>query len=126
MAVIGARIIAAGNAVVGSGRSLCVLTGLSNEWLVASAAQCVLWQKQCDRLLDHMLCNYCNDAKDEAFTRGQGLDWIPDNCCQCRHVRRIFEQTVTYREWQEPLMYADDEPHTMWAWNPLSHPKHCF
>ena len=52
------------------------------------------------------------------------LDWIPDNCCQCRPVRRIFEQTVTYREWQEPLMYADDEPHTTWAWNPLSKNKH--
>ena len=87
-------------------------------------AQRVLWQKRCDRLLDHMLCSYCNDAKDEAFARGQGLDWIPDNCCQCRHVRRIFEQTVTYREWQEPLMYADDEPHTMWAWNPWSKNSH--
>ena len=70
--------------------------------------------------------NYCNDAKDDAFARGQGLDWIPDNCNECSTVRRIFEQTVTYREWQEPLMYADDEPHTMWAWNPLSHHKHCF
>ena len=58
-------------------------------------AQRVLWQKRCDRLLDHLLCNYCNDAKDEAFARGQGLEWIPDNCCQCRSVLRIFEQTVT-------------------------------
>ena len=87
-------------------------------------AQSVLWQKRCDRLLDHLLCNYCNDAKDDAFARGQGLDWIPDNCSECRGVRRIFEQTVTYREWQEPLMYADDEPHTMWAWNPLSKNSH--
>ena len=89
-------------------------------------AQRVLWQKRCDRLLDQLLCNYCNDTKDDAFAQGRGLDWIPDNCCQCRSVRRIFEQTVTYQEWQEPLMYADDEPHTMWAWNPLSHHKHCF
>ena len=81
-------------------------------------AQRVLWQKRCDRLLDHLLCNYCNDPKDEAFARGQGLEWIPDNCCQCRSVLRIFEQTVIYWEWQEPLMYADEEPHTMWAWNP--------
>ena len=43
-------------------------------------AQRVLWQKLCDRLLDHLLCNYCNDEKDDAFARGQGLDWIPDNC----------------------------------------------
>ena len=61
-------------------------------------AQCVLWQKRCDRLLDHLLCNYCNDKKDDAFARGQGLDWIPDNCNECSTVRRIFEQTVTYRE----------------------------
>ena len=66
-----------------------------------------------------------NDTEDDAFARGQGLDWIPDNCNECSTVRRIFEQTVTYREWQEPLMYADDEPHTMWDWNPLPHHKHC-
>ena len=89
-------------------------------------AQRVLWQKRCDRLLDRLLCNHCNDEKDDAFAKGQGLDWIPDNCNECSTVRRIFEQSVTYREWQEPLMYADDEPHTMWAWNPLSHHKHCF
>ena len=81
-------------------------------------AQRVLWQKRCDPLLDHLLCNYCNYTKDDVFAQGKGLDWIPDNCCQCRGVRHIFEQTVTYQEWQEPLMYADDEPHTMWAWNP--------
>ena len=83
-------------------------------------AQRVLWQKRCDRLLDVILCNHCKDDKDDAFAQSQGLDWIPDNCCQCRDARRIFEQTVTYQEWQEPLMYADDEPHTMWAWNPWS------
>ena len=87
-------------------------------------AQRVLWQKPCDRLLDHVLCNYCNEAKDEAFANGQGLEWIPDNCNQCRRVLRIFEQTVTNREWEAPLMYADDEPHTMWAWNPLSKHSH--
>ena len=46
-------------------------------------AQRVLWQKRCDRLLDHMLCNYCVADKDEAFARGEGLDWIPDNCSEC-------------------------------------------
>ena len=80
-------------------------------------AQRVLWQKRCDRPLDLLLCNHCKDKKDDAFAAGKGLDWIPDNCCQCRDARRIFEQTVTYQEWQEPLMYADDEPHTMWARN---------
>ena len=86
-------------------------------------AQRVLWQKRCDRLLDQLLCNPCNEAKDNAFARGQGMDWIPDNCCQCRQVLRIFEQSVTCREWQAPLMYDDDEPHTMWAWTPLSKNK---
>ena len=89
-------------------------------------AQRVLWQQRCDRLMDHLLCNYCKDEKDDAFARGQGLDWIPDNCNECSTVRRIFEQTVTCREWQTPRLYADDEPHTMWAWTPLSHHKHCF
>ena len=87
-------------------------------------AQRVLWQKRYDRLLDVILCNPCKDEKDQAFARGQGLDWIPDNCNQCRHARRIFEQTVTCQEWQTPMLYADDEPHTMWAWNPISQPKH--
>ena len=89
-------------------------------------AQRVLWQKRCDRLLDVILCNPCKDDKDKAFAQGQGLDWIPDNCSNCRHARRIFEQTVTCREWQTPMLYADDEPHTLWAWTPLSRPKHCF
>ena len=88
-------------------------------------AQRVLWQKRCDRLLDLLLCDYCCEEKDDAFARGQGLDWIPNNCNECRTVGRIFEQTVTQREWQTPLLYADDEPHTMWAWTPLSHPKQC-
>ena len=73
-------------------------------------AQRVLWQQRCDRLLDYLLCNYCKDEKDDAFARGQGLDWIPDNCNECSTVRRIFEQTVTCREWQTPRLYADDEP----------------
>ena len=94
--------------------------------LVQVNAQRVLWQRRCDRLLDYLLCNYCNEEKDAAFARGQGLDWIPDNCNECSTVRRIFEQTVTCREWQTPRLYADDEPHTMWAWTPLSHHKHCF
>ena len=91
-------------------------------------AGCVDIPSQCPtgafRLLDQILCNHCIDDKDDTFAKGKGLDWIPENCCQCRPIRRIFEQTVTYRKWQEPLMYADDEPHTMWAWNPLSKNKH--
>ena len=61
-------------------------------------AQRVLWQRRCDRLMDYLLCNYCKEEKDEAFTRGQGLDWIPDNYNECSTVRRIFEQTVICRE----------------------------
>ena len=87
-------------------------------------AQRVLWQKRCDRLLDLVLSTRCIDDKEGTFAQGKGLDWIPDNCSECLTVRRIFEQTVTYREWQEPLMYADDEPHTMRAWNPLSKNSH--
>ena len=37
-------------------------------------AQRVLWQKRCDRLLDYLLCNYCTEAKDEAFANGQELE----------------------------------------------------
>ena len=87
-------------------------------------AQRVLWQKRCDRLLDELLCNYCTEAKDQAFADGQGLDWIPEDCDDCHNVSRVFEQTVTQREWDVPLMYADDEPHTMWAWTPIPHHKH--
>ena len=88
-------------------------------------AQRVLWQKRCDRLLDKCLCESCCEDKDDAFARGQGLDWIPNNCNDCRLVRRIFEQTVTQPEWDDPLLYADDESHTMWAWTPISYPKQC-
>ena len=34
-------------------------------------AQRVLWQKQCDRLLDQVLCNHCIDDKDDAFAQGK-------------------------------------------------------
>ena len=61
-------------------------------------AQRVLWQKQCDRLLGQVLCNHCIDDKDDAFAQGKGLDWIPDNCSECRTVRHIFAQTVTHQE----------------------------
>ena len=79
--------------------------------------QRLLRQKRCYWLLDDMLCN-------RRRREGKGLDWIPDNCSKCRGVRCIFEQTVSYREWQIPLLYADDEPYTMWAWNPLSKNSH--
>ena len=49
-------------------------------------AQRVLWQRRCDRLMDYLLCNYCKEEKDEAFARGQGLDWIPDNTLFSRMV----------------------------------------
>ena len=49
-------------------------------------AQQVLWQKRCDRLLDGVLCNHRNDSKDDAFAQGKGVDWIPDNCDQCKTV----------------------------------------
>ena len=87
-------------------------------------ARRVLCQKRRDRLLDQVLSNHCIDDKDDAFVQGKGLDWIPDNCSECKSVRRIIEQTVTYREWQEPLLYADDESHTTLAWNPLSKNHH--
>ena len=87
-------------------------------------AQRLLWQKRCYWLLDDILCYRYIDDKDDAFAQGKGLDWIPDNCSKCRGVRCIFEQTLGYREWQAPLLYADDEPHTMWAWNPLSKNSH--
>ena len=58
-------------------------------------AQHLLWQKRCDRLLDQILWNRCIDDKDNAFAEGKGLNWIPDNCSECRTVRRIFEQTPT-------------------------------
>ena len=88
-------------------------------------AQRVLWQKRCDWLLDKCLCEFCCEEKDDAFARGQGLDWIANNCNDCRLVRRIFEQTVTQPECDSPLLYTDDEPHTMWAWTPVSYPKQC-
>ena len=89
-----------------------------------------VWHDHCAHVracqMSGWLRRQCKEEKDEAFARGQGLDWIPDNCNECSTVRRIFEQTVTCREWQTPRLYADDEPHSMWAWTPLSHYKHCF
>ena len=79
--------------------------------------QRLLRQKRCYWLLDDILCN-------RRRREGKGLDWIADNCSKCRGVRCIFDQTVSYREWQVPLLHGDDEPHNMWAWNPLSKNSH--
>ena len=134
MVKIGVTIISTVNAIAIYGMIVVLEYAPVKWWLCRQShvlptlsqvnAQQVLWQKRYDRLLDGVLCNHRIDSKDDAFAQGKGVDWIPDNCDQCKTVWRICEQTVTYREWQEPLMYAIDEPQTMWAWNPLSNDHH--
>ena len=33
-----------------------------------------IWQKRCYELLDWILCEYCNDEKEDVFDKGLGLD----------------------------------------------------
>ena len=78
-------------------------------------AQCALWQKRCDELLDWLLCDYCIQEKDDAFAEGLGLDWVTDNCDgKCRIVKYIFERAVTHPGWD--ISYQGELPECMRKW----------
>ena len=77
--------------------------------------QRVLWQRRCDKLLDRLLCEYCQNEKDQAFQQGRGLDWRPTDCHECRFVRNIFDDYVSDKERCIPH-YQDETSLTMWQW----------
>ena len=77
--------------------------------------QRILWQKRCYELLDWILCEYCNDEKEDAFDKGLGLDWVPDNCDgKCKIVQYIFERDLTDPRWEDP--YVDELPECTRKW----------
>ena len=69
--------------------------------------QQILWQKRCYELIDWILCNYRNDEKEDAFDKGLGLDWVPDNCDdKCKIVQYIFGWSVNCQYKQVMLLTA--------------------
>ena len=77
--------------------------------------QQILRQKRCYELIDWILCNYRNDEKEDAFDKGLGLDWVPDNCDgKCKIVQYIFERDLTDPRWEDP--YVDEFPECMRKW----------
>ncbi|KAJ7365154.1 hypothetical protein OS493_007803 [Desmophyllum pertusum] len=51
-----------------------------------------LWRDRFSDLLETLLCEYCNDEKNEAYlTRDDDLAkaWHPTNCWECRNYRRF-------------------------------------
>ena len=41
--------------------------------------QRILWQQRADSLMDTILCEYCQEEKNEAYAKGEGIQWVP-NC----------------------------------------------
>ena len=48
----------------------------------------------------YVLCEYCKEAMHEAYTKGDGLSYVPDRCntanvsgMRCRDSRNIFQDT---------------------------------
>ena len=33
-----------------------------------------------EQILDYVLCEYCKEAMHEAYTKGDGLSYVPDHC----------------------------------------------
>ena len=49
------------------------------------------WQYRLDRLMDLRLCHQCCEEKDDAYSAGKGLAWVP-NCdlVDCGNFRRVL------------------------------------
>lgn len=53
-----------------------------------------------EQILDYVLCEYCEEAMHEAYTKGDGLSNVPDRCntenvfgMRCRDSSNIFQDT---------------------------------
>lgn len=83
--------------------------------------QRILWQNRCDELLDWLLCDKCIRQKDDAFARGMGLDWEPDDCDDPACMNKMVQYTFR-RGGEDPLYnvtYADELPECMLKFCPI-------
>ena len=73
--------------------------------------QRVIWQTRCDRLMDMLLCNHCIDEKDQAYEKGEGLQWSPNCDGTCRRLAYILRD-MTHKIHAKPD-YADEKVECM-------------
>ena len=81
--------------------------------------QRVIWQTRCDRLMDMLLCNHCIDEKDQAYEKGEGLQWSPNCDGTCRRVAYILRD-MTHKIHAKPD-YADEKVECMWVFKEDGH-----
>ena len=80
-------------------------------------SQRVLWQQRADALMDLILCESCQQEKNEAYEKGEGIQWVPNCDWPCKQVARILEEGV-YEEkdyYLKDRHYGDETLQTLWA-----------
>jgi len=79
--------------------------------------QRVLWQQRADALMDLILCDYCQEEKNEAYTKGEGIQWVPNCDWPCKQVARILEEGVYEAKdfYLKDRVYEDEALHKLWA-----------
>ena len=66
-------------------------------------------------VMNFWIGSYVTIALNDAFAKGLGLDWVPDNCDgKCKIVQYIFERDVTDPRWD--FSYEDELPERMRKW----------
>ena len=79
--------------------------------------QRVLWQKRADALMDTILCDYCQQEKNDAYAKGEGIQWVPNCDWPCKQAARILEEGV-YEEadfYLADRVYGDESLNYLWA-----------
>ena len=79
--------------------------------------QRVLWQQRADSLMDLILCDYCQQEKNEAYEKGEGIQWVPNCDWPCKQVARILEEGVYEAKdyYLKDRVYEDEALHKLWA-----------
>jgi len=80
-------------------------------------AQRVLWQQRADSLMDTISCEYCQQEKNEAYAKGEGIQWVPNCDWPCKQVARILEEGVYCEKdfYLKDRHYGDESFHKLWA-----------
>ena len=86
--------------------------------LEALNEQRITWQKCADALMNELLCKYCQKEKDEAYARGEGIQWVPNCDGRCKTVARILQEHV-YEDYfcftGHIDKYGDEELSELWV-----------
>ena len=67
--------------------------------------------------MDTILCEYCQQEKNEAYAKGEGIQWVPNCDWPCKQVARILEEGVYCEKdfYLKDRHYGDEALHQLWA-----------